>query len=195
LSAIAANTAGVVEHKTLFDAAGITRVTSVAYDTLLEMLFVTDRVPAWHSNRLKRLTRNAKRYLTDAALVGPLLGVDERSVLRDGDLLGRVIDTFVMSQLRPEAECSEKGVRLHHLRLDNGRREIDVIAEAPDGRVVAIEIKSASAPKSEDAAHLIWLREQLGKQCVAAVVLHTGPRSYRLGDGVVAMPICSLWAA
>ncbi len=35
LQAIAVNTAGVVEHKTLFDAAGPTRVTAAAYDTLL----------------------------------------------------------------------------------------------------------------------------------------------------------------
>ncbi len=193
LKAIAAHTAGVVEHKTLFDAAGVSRMTGMAYDSLLEMLFVTERLPAWHSNRLNRLTRSPKRFLTDAALMGPLLGLDVRGGLRNGDLLGRLIETFVLSQLRTEAEVADDPFRLYHLRLDTGRREIDLIAEAPDGRVIAIEIKSSSAPKSSEATHLVWLREKLGEKLHAAIVLHTGPRTYGLGDGVVAMPIATLW--
>jgi predicted AAA+ superfamily ATPase len=193
LQAIATNTAGVVEHKTLYDAAGIGRMTATAYDSLLEMLFVTERVPAWHSNRLNRLTRSPKRYLTDSALMGPLLGVDSRAVLRDGDLLGRLIDTFAVSQLRPEAELAEDPITLHHLRLDTGRHEVDILAEAPDGRLIAIEIKASAAPKPSDAAHLVWLREQLGKKVHAAIVLHTGPRTYGLGNGVLAMPIATSW--
>lgn len=194
LQAIAANTAGVVEHKTLFDAAGITRVTATAYDTLLEMLFVTERVPAWHSNRLNRLTRSPKRYVTDAALLGPLLGADTRAILRNGDLLGRIVDTFALSQLRVEADSSASPPRLYHLRLDTGRRDVDVIAEAPDGRVVAIEVKASAAPKPGDAVHLVWLREQLGRQFVAGIVLHSGPRAYKLADQILALPIATLWS-
>lgn len=194
LQAIAANTAGVVEHKTLFDAAGITRVTATAYDTLLEMLFVTERVPAWHSNRLNRLTRSPKRYVTDAALLGPLLGADTRAILRNGDLLGRIVDTFALSQLRVEADSSASPPRLYHLRLDTGRRDVDVIAEAPDGRVVAIEVKASAAPKPGDAVHLVWLREQLGRQFVAGIVLHSGPRAYKLADQIHALPIATLWS-
>jgi uncharacterized protein len=58
LVAIATNTAGVPEHKTLHDAAGITRKTASRCDDLLSMLsmlsmlFVAEEVPAWHSNRL-----------------------------------------------------------------------------------------------------------------------------------------------
>ncbi len=41
LTALAADTAEVVAHKTLYDAAGISRMTALAYDNLLELLFVT----------------------------------------------------------------------------------------------------------------------------------------------------------
>ncbi len=118
-----------------------------------------------------------------------LLGADARAVLRNGDLLGRLIDTFVLSQLRPEAECSEIAPRLHHLRLDTGRREVDLIAESADGRIVAIEIKASAAPKLADAVHLAWLRDQLGKQFISGIVLHTGPRNYRLDERIMAMSI------
>jgi len=71
--------------KTLIDASGIERNTANAYDAMLERLLITERLPAWSSNRLNRLIRLPKRYLIDPAFVGPLLGVDARAVLRDGD--------------------------------------------------------------------------------------------------------------
>ena len=193
LAAVASNTAGVADHKTIFDAAGVSRMTGVAYDSVLELLFVAERMPAWHSNRLNRLTRSPKRYLTDAALVGPLLGVDARAVLRDGDLLGRVIDTYVLSQLRPEAEASERSVSFSHLRLDRGEHEVDLIVEAADGTIVAIEIKSTAAPTFDDAVHLRWLRERLGDQFRVGLVLHTGPRPFRLDERIHALPIAAIW--
>jgi uncharacterized protein len=42
LEAIAANSAGIVEHKTLFDSAQTTRATAVTYDSLLELLYLTE---------------------------------------------------------------------------------------------------------------------------------------------------------
>ncbi len=72
LQAIAVNTASVVEHKKLFDAAGITRVTAVNYDNLLESLYVTERLPAWSTNRLNQLTVASKRHVVEPALLWPL---------------------------------------------------------------------------------------------------------------------------
>jgi hypothetical protein len=44
------------------------------------------------------------------------------------------------------------------------------------------------------ARHLAWLRDEFGDRFVAGVVLHTGPRAYELGDRLLAVPICTLWA-
>jgi uncharacterized protein len=195
LSAIAANTAGVVEHKTMYDAAGVDRRTANAYDTLLEGLFVTQQIPAWSSNRLNRLTRTPKRYLIDPSFVGPLVGIDARAVLRSGDLLGRVIDTFVVAQLRAELEVCMPGITMCHLRQDGGTREIDLILEAPDGRVVAIEVKAGSTPDLSDARHLVWLRDKIGDQFVGGVVFHTGTRPFKLADKVQALPISTIWSS
>ena len=193
LTAVAANTAGVVEHKSLYDAAGITRMTARRYDSLLDMLFVAEQLPAWHSNLLNRLTRSPKRHIVDPALMVPLLGIDERATLRNGDLLGRVLESFVVSQLRPEIEVAEWQPRLHHLRHESGDREVDIVAEYPGGRIVAIEVKATSAPQPSDAKHLVWLRDRLGDDFVAGIVLHTGPRTIRLDDRIAAAPIAVLW--
>lgn len=193
LQAIASSTGGTPTVKTLIDAAGIDRSTATAYDTMLESLFITERLPAWPANRLGRLVRLPKRHLIDPAFVGPLLGVDARAIMRDGDLLGRILDSFVAAQLRSDCVVSELAPRLFHVRDANGRHEVDIVAELADGRVIGIEVKASSAPGPADARHLRWFREAAGKRFTCGVVMHTGPRAFRLGDNLLALPISALW--
>lgn len=192
--AYALNSAGVADHKTIFDAAGVTKVTAVSYERLLMRLLVVDQMPAWTSNRLKRLVRAPKRYVVDAALIASALRINTEGVLRDGDMLGRILETFVVAQLRPEAIVAESEPRLYHLRSETGRHEVDVVAELGGERVIGIEIKATAAPTAADAKHLGWLKAELGDRLVAGLVMHTGPRLYELADGIVAAPISTLWS-
>ncbi|MDQ3945413.1 MAG: DUF4143 domain-containing protein, partial [Actinomycetota bacterium] len=100
----------------------------------------------WTSNRLKRLVRSPKRYVVDPGLIGAVLRLDANATLRDGDLLGRVLDTFVTAQLRAELAVSDARPRLYHPRREQGRREVDLLAELAAGRVVAVEVKADAAP-------------------------------------------------
>src|SRR5262249_46750551 len=153
---------GVVDERTLFDAAGINRRTAHAYERLLTNLLVIDAVPAWSSSRLRRLVLAPKRYLVDSALIAGVLGVDASAVMRNGDLIGRLIDTFVASQLRPELTVAKSRARLYHVRQQDGRHEVDLVAEFGAEQLVAFEVKATAAPKPDDARHLAWLRDQLG---------------------------------
>jgi predicted AAA+ superfamily ATPase len=192
--AYAINSAGTADHKTIYDAAHVSKVTGIAYERLLSDLFVVEQIPAWSSNRLKRLVRQPKRYLIDASLIGAVLGIDARGVIRDGNVLGRLIDTFVTSQLRPELAVSTCRPRLHHLRTSQGRQEIDLVVELAAQRLIGIEIKATGAPRRSDARHLMWLRDQLGDDFVAGVVFHTGPRVFGLDERITAVPIATLWS-
>jgi predicted AAA+ superfamily ATPase len=191
---LALNSAGVVDEKTLYERAGINRKTALAYSQVLQNLLVLELVPAWTSNRLKRLVRLPKRYVTDPALVGAALRIDAKGVLRDGDLLGRLLDTFVAAQLRAELHSGSTRPRIFHLRQEGGRHEVDLLAETAGLGVVAIEVKASAAPAKKDARHLLWLQETLGDRFVAGAVLHTGPAAYELAENIVALPICMLWS-
>src|SRR5207245_11520968 len=126
--ALALNSAGVVAEQTLFEAAGISQRTAIAYERVLTNLLVVESLPAWTSNRLKRLVLAPKRYFVDPALMAALLRADVSAVMRDGDLLGRLIDTFVVSQLRAELAVCSTRPRLYHLRQVQRRHEVDVVA-------------------------------------------------------------------
>ena len=194
LEANAINSAASPQHKTLYDAAGISRKTAIAYDTLLRDLMVIDQVPAWSTNQLKRLTRSPKRYVVDSGLLAGIMRVGIEDVLASSSLTGAMIDTFVVAQLRAEAAVAQSRYRLSHLREQNGRHEVDVIAEVGGGRIIGIEIKAAATVDRSDARHLMWLRETMGEHFIAGVVLHAGRDAFELADRITAAPISTLWA-
>ncbi len=194
LEAWAASSACVVDHQTLYAAAGINRATAVGYDRLLGTLMVVDELPAWTSNRLERLTSRPKRHLVEPALLGPLLGLRADGALRDPVMLGRLIESFVLAQLRPERALLQYPPRIHHLRDQNGRHEVDLLVEYPDGRCVAIEVKAGATADRRDARHLLWLRESLGERFHLGLVLHTGPYTFELDERIVAAPVASIWS-
>src|SRR5665811_1156645 len=127
-----------------------------------------------------------RRYIVDPALLAYLLRLDVQGVLRDGDLLGRMLDTFVVAQLRPEIAISTHRPRLHHLRTKEGRQEVDLLLELGGDRVIGIEVKASAAATGDDAKHLAWLRDELGERFLAGVVLYTGQTVYRLDEKIVA---------
>lgn len=194
LEAYALNSAGIAEEQTLLEAAGINLKTAKAYEQLLMNLLIVEAVPSWATNRLKRLVLSPKRYVVDAALVAAILRLDVDGVLRDGNILGRLLDTFVAAQLRAELEIATTRPRLYHLRTKGGRQEVDLLAELGGQRVVGIEVKAHSAPDREAARHLFWLQERLGNKFLAGVLFHTGQRMFQLGERIIAAPIATLWA-
>lgn len=194
VTALALNIAGQPSDAALVRDAGINVRTAAAYDRALQHLEVLDIVPAWTSNRLKRLTKSGKRYLVDTALAAAAAGVDLEEIVHDGDLRGRWFDAFAAMQVRAELGASAQGRRLHHLRVEGGRHEVDLVVDLGRGRLFGFAFKAGSAPTRHDARHLIWLRDELGAQFVGGVVLHTGQAVVELDDRIAAMPLSVLWA-
>ena len=60
------------------------------------------QVASWSANHLSRVAKRSKRYVREPGLLGHLLGIDRRAALRNADAAGRLIDTFVVAQLRSE---------------------------------------------------------------------------------------------
>lgn len=189
---LAENTAGLPSETSLLESSTLNARTAAAYDRLLEALGVLDVAPAWSTNRLQRLTRRGKRYLTDTGLTAAALRVGAPDLLRDGTLLGRFLDAFVAAQFRAEVAASDAQPRLHHLR-DRDGHEIDLLLDYGRTGLVAVEVKATSAPTRSDAAHLIWLKERIGPALRAGLVLHTGRRVHRLHNDIAAVPIAALW--
>jgi predicted AAA+ superfamily ATPase len=180
------------------------KTTVQPYREILERLWILDPVEAWHPtrNRLSRLAQPPKHHMADPALACRLLGLNEEGLLsgggagalaaRDGALLGRLFESLVTLGVRVFAQAAE--ARVFHLRQYGGQREVDLVVERADQRVVAIEVKLGAEVKDRDVRHLLWLREQIGDDLLDAVVVHTGPQAYRRRDGIAVVPAALLRA-
>lgn len=172
------------------------------YRRALERLWILDPVPAWQPTRrhLSRLTASPKHQLADPALAARLLGATASSLLenqplgppiqRDGTLLGALFESLVTLSVRVYAQHAD--ARPGHMRTFSGNREVDLIVERADGRVVAIEVKLRRTVRDGDCAHLLWLRDKIGDELLDAAVITTGEHAYRRADGIAVIPAALL---
>ena len=141
-----------------------------------------------------------KHQLCDTALAARLVGADPAALLddprslpsvqRDGLLLGQLFESLVTLDVRVYAQAAEATVS--HFRTSGGDREVDLIVERADRRVLAIEVKLARTVGDGDGKHLRWLRDQLGPDLIDAVIVTTGPDAYRRPDGIAVVPAALL---
>lgn len=186
LRVLATLTGQAVPDQRIWEAADVNKVTLKAYDDLLERVHLSVPLPAFESNRLKRLTSYPKRFLADTAMALTLAGLDVTQLASDPRLAGRYLESYVVQQLRPHVDMAR--AHLMHLRSSAGENEVDAVVETRHG-VVGVEIKLARRVRSEDAKPLAWLRDSLGERFLQGVVFHTGTDVYSVSDRVYAVPL------
>ena len=171
----------------------LSRPTISDYLTLLERLFLVDRLPPWHDNRLKRLVKTPKLHMGDTGLACALIGVDADALTADRHLLGQLLETFVFQELRRQASWHEAPLRLFHFRDKDGA-EVDIVVERGAAHVAGIEVKAAATVTRSDFRGLRKLASAAGERFVGGVVLYDGETSAGFGDNLYAVPIQRLIA-
>jgi len=172
--------------------------TAVVYRDLLQRMWVLDPLPAWvpSSSHLQRLGQAPKHHLVDPALAAYLNGVSPESLIRgdgpngirrDGTFLGALFESLAVQTIRVLAEANE--ARPLHFRMRGGVREVDIILERPDRRVIAVEVKLSDTVRPADVANLNWLEEATQGLVVDKVVVNAGSRAFRRPDGVAVVPL------
>jgi hypothetical protein len=167
------------------------------YLPLLESIYLLRQLPAWSRNLTARVVKHAKAYIADSGLASSLLGVDPDGLtLPNAPTLGPLVETFVVNELlRQLSFMAGPRATLYHFRSPDGP-EVDVVAEAPDGRVVALEVKASTTVGQGDFKHLNLLRDrldQVGQPFVNGVVTYLGDKVLTFGDRLTALPLCHLW--
>ncbi len=210
MAAYAAATATSTGYETIRDAATPgeadkpAKSTTIPYRDVLERLWIVDPLPSWTParNPITRLSRSPKHHLADPALAARLLGVGVDALLsgvengppipRDGTLLGHLFESLVTLSVRVYAQAAEATVG--HLRTAGGAREVDLIVERDDRKVLALEVKLSRSVDDRDVRNLLWLRDQIGDDLIDAAVITTGPEAYRRPDGIAVVPAALLGA-
>jgi uncharacterized protein len=194
LAFAAAQTGRLVNVADLASPFESTRQTIHEHVTLLERVFLLERLPAWHANRLSRLVKRPKLHVGDTGVACALLGVDADRLTADRPLLGALLETFVFQELRRQASWMAEPVEFFHFR-DRDDFEVDIVLEQGALAVAGVEVKAAATVKEADLRGLRKLRAVAGKRFVAGVVLYDGSAAIAFGDGLFAVPVRRLWEA
>ena len=192
LSVAASHTARLINVADLSAPFELTRQTVHDYVTLLERIFLLERLPAWHANSLSRLVKRPKLHMGDTGIACALLGIDAAALERDRAKLGPMLETFVLQELRRQAGARDDPIDFFHFR-DRDDFEVDIVIEWGASRIAAIEVKAAASVNEGDLRGLRKLREAAGKGFACGVVLYDGAATIAFGEGLFAVPLRALW--
>lgn len=192
LRLIAARTGGLMNYSDIGTPLAINYKTVRAHCDILENVFLVTSLMPWYRNFGQRIVKAPKYYLNDSGLLAHLVGADEDRVIDDDSAAGPMFETFVINELIRQSRWASKPVRFYFFRDQSGR-EIDLLIERADGDIVGVEVKSTSAADRRDFKALRYLRDQLGSQFKAGVVITTGSDTISYGDRLHALPLAGLW--
>ena len=191
LSAAASQTARLYNLSDLASPFQLSRPTIGDYVELLERLFLIDRLPPWHSNRLSRLVKTPKLHVGDTGLGCALIGANPGSLSQDRLLFGQLLETFVFQELRRQAVCQEAPMEFYHYR-DKDQMEVDIVIERGTMAVAGVEVKAAATVTPSDFRGLRKLMKAAGDRFASGVVLYDGEITAGFGDRMFAVPFRSL---
>ncbi len=188
---VAQQTSTVMGRTALGEQLGLAPATARAYLDLLTHAYLVCELPGWTVGISAKASHRPKIHVTDTGLAAASIAADGHR-LASGQLAGLFLESYVVTELMKQAILIDEPLTLAHFR-DRSGIEVDIIIERPDGRVIAIEVKSATTTNQADARGLRFLSERLGDRLQAGLLLHTGPLTARLSERIWAIPVSALW--
>lgn len=192
LSILAARLGGPVSYADISRTAGIAQSTLKRYMSLLDLVFLTFRLPPWSANVTARLVKAPKLYLADSGLATHVLGLSSDLMTAEATKFGPLFENFVVGELARQATWSGVAVRMYHYRSHAGR-EVDVVLEDRVGQCVAVEVKSASSVGGRDVSGIRSFAEVAGERFLRGLVIYTGRDVVPFAHNIHAVPVGALW--
>ena len=168
------------------------RLTLERYLTYLERVYLVRQIPAWHSNRTKRLIKSPKIHFVDCGLAATLADFPMDNQEKDRVCLGQLCESFVVQQIIAHAGWTHADLRFWHYR-DKDQVEVDLVMTLRE-KVWGFDVKSKKSVNSRDAKGLIKLANACGSDFQKGILFYRGSDIISLANGLVlAVPVSELW--
>jgi predicted AAA+ superfamily ATPase len=95
--------------------------------------------------------------------------------LHTSQFFGGLVENFVFSELMKHATWSEEEVQFYHFR-DTAGREVDLVIELGDGRVIGVEVKASMTVKPEDFKGLSVFSDYAKDKFMHGVLFYSGDK-------------------
>lgn len=193
LRALADHSAQLTNFNGIGAQLGMNDMTTRSYTSVFEHLYLVRTLPAWHSNAMKRLIKSPKLHFLDTGLLAAVRGLTPKTIARDRQPFGAILESFVVSEVLKLADGSDQRLTFSHYRDKDGA-EVDLVIENDAGDIVGIEVKASATVRSTDFTGLKRLAAAAGDRFVQGLVLHDHDRAVPFGERLWAAPISTLWA-
>jgi len=193
LAVLASRMASLLNSADVSRSSGLPYTTLNRYMSLLQSVFLIQLLPAWSANIGLRLVHSPKLLFTDTGLAASFIGLNRERFLIDGGLFGHVVENFVILELIKAIDVSTVRPVAYHYRTNAGA-EVDLVLEAPDGRLVAIEVKASSSVSSKDFRGIRSIMEATNDHFVRGIVFYNGSEVIPFSENLFAIPISALWS-
>ena len=168
------------------------RSTVDEYISLLELVFLIDRIPTWSSNLTSRAIKHPKLMFCDSGLLSRQLDAKE-DIITDltSSIAGAVFETFIYSELKKLAISQHDQPDIYHYR-DSQQREVDFVIQYSDNTVSLIEVKLSSTVGISDFKSMedLWSKDKSIRNCT---VIYTGNKPTAFSDHQYAIPAQAIW--
>lgn len=189
---LAWRTGSLLRISELAKAFAVHRLTLERYLAYLERVYLVRRIPAWHSNKTKRLTKSPKIHFIDCGLAATLADFPMDNQEKNRVYLGHLCESFVVQQIIAHAGWTNPDLRFWHYR-DKDQVEVDLVMTLRE-KVWGFEIKSKTSVNSRDAKGLIKLANACGNDFQKGILFYRGSDIISLAKGLVlAVPVSELW--
>jgi len=192
LKILAARTSGLLNFAELSRESKVHSKTLNRYFSLLKTIFIINEQLPWHSTLIARYVKSPKTYFVDTGLLSYFLDLNLERALKDSMLMGKVLENFVVAELKKQATWNTTKVESFHFRTITGE-EVDIILEDRSGNVVGIEIKNSELAIAQDFKGLKYLKKEVGKRFIKGIVLYTGSQYLAHDEDLYMLPVHALW--
>lgn len=184
MQALAARTGRLLNQADVARDTATSQATLSRWLNLIEAGHLAQRLPAYFSNRGKRLVKMTRLFWTDPGLPGFLAGLPPEDI-EDSREGGPLFENLVYHHLIVLAGLLDSPGRLYHWRTLGGA-EVDFVLERGQD-LLAFEVKSGRRVTFADGKGIRAFMAG-NENCRAGVIVYRGDEVIALGSRVVAVP-------
>ena len=171
----------------------MSRQTVESYLSILEKLFLTRKLPAWHKNGVKRLIKTPKIHVRDTGLSTTLAKLSSDQWIYKKDAFGHHLESWAVQQLIAQADTLDDDIHFHHYR-DKDMVEVDLVI-THNHKVWGIEVKASATLSDKDGKGLRRLAANAGDSYAGGILLYDGESTLTLNEerNELAVPFSKIW--
>lgn len=183
---LAPRSANIFKTSELANTSQLSEASVSNYLYLLTLVYQIQKLQPFSANFSKRFIKSPKIYFTDSGMLSHLLNVYTNDDFNTSAHKGKIVETYVFSELTKHISYGDKNVNLFHYRT-NDKKEIDFILQINE-KLIAIEVKSSKKVTKDDFKHIIDLQKK-SSNFQLGIVFYMGENILPFGKDLFAIPL------